>query len=63
MYFKFVKFLGRLGFFTYTGACGCHLRWWPLARVKYSDGALSIKMPVGNAFNCAKIFRGEVVPC
>lgn len=49
--FKLVKFLGSLGFFTYTGVYGMHPGWWPLARVKYSDGALSIKMPVGNAFN------------
>lgn len=61
MYFKFVKFLGSLGFFTYTGAYGCQSSWYPLARVKYADGDYGMKMPIGNACNYAKIFGGEVV--
>lgn len=51
-----------MGFFTYRGLFGCHPLWWPTARVVYSDadGLKSMRMPVGNACKCVKIYGGRV---
>jgi hypothetical protein len=58
---KIVKFLGRIGMFTYRGARGCQPDWWPKARVRYKDGTHTFVMAIGNAWDYARMFDGEVI--
>lgn len=50
-----------LGMWRYDGLFWRTPWYYPLAKVRYEDGNVSIKMGIGNAVEYTKIFDGKVI--
>ncbi len=62
MLWKLCNWLAKRGWF-HSNHYGTNITYrGPKGKVRYSDGGISVAMPLGNAHGYARMFGGEVVP-